>query len=219
MAPRLLQNFNGGRALIVTANRSAVVSLDMTLAKLGVTAEYPEIVDARAEIDFSPLNAERDIVFIDGDLDVTGTPEPDEVSRLPRVPVIGLVGVEAPSRLRNLINLGATAFLRKPVHGAAVYTALFLGINQFLLRSDMHGRLEDMERRRRGRRSVVKAIIALMTDAGVDDDEAYNRLRRESMRARLNLEDYCEQYLRSRATTPDPTAHEQALPLPRADRK
>lgn len=219
MAPRLLQNFNGGRALIVTANRSAVASLDTTLAKLGVTAEYADIVGTRAEIDFSTLNAERDILFIDGDLDVTATHGPDEVSRLPLAPVIGLVGVEAPSRLRNLFHLGATAFLRKPVHGAAVYTALYLGINQFLLRNDMQGKLEEMERRRRGRRSVVKAIIALMTDVGVDDDEAYNRLRRDSMRARQNLEDYCEQYLRSRAPTPEPTAHEQVSSLQRADRK
>lgn len=219
MAPRLLQNFNGGRALVVTANRSAVEALDMTLAKLGVAAEYPEIVEMRAEIDFATLNPERDILFIDGDLDVGVATEPDEVSRLPLVPVIGLVGVETPGRLKNLINLGATAFLRKPVHGAAVYTALFLGINQFLLRSDMHGRLEEMERRRRGRRSVVKAIVALMTDAGVDDDEAYNRLRRESMRSRQNLEDYCEEYLGSRAKTPNRTAHEQVSPAQRADRK
>jgi len=219
MAPRLLQNFNGGRALVVTANRSAVEALDMTLAKLGVAAEYPEIVEMRAEIDFATLNPERDILFIDGDLDVGVATEPDEVSRLPLVPVIGLVGVETPGRLKNLINLGATAFLRKPVHGAAVYTALFLGINQFLLRSDMHGRLEEMERRRRGRRSVVKAIVALMTDAGVDDDEAYNRLRRESMRSRQTLEDYCEEYLVSRAKTPNRTAHEQVSPAQRADRK
>ncbi len=218
IAPRLLQNFNGGRALIVTANRNAVEALDVTLAKLGVGAEYPDIVEARAEIDFATLNAERDILFIDGDLDVAVATEPNEVSRLPLVPVIGLVGVEAPSRLKNLINLGATAFLRKPVHGAAVYTALFLGINQFLLRGDMHGRLEEMERRRRGRRSVVKAIVALMTDAGVDDDEAYNRLRRESMRSRRSLEDYCEEYLGRRAEAPNRLVCEQPS-VRRADQK
>ena len=32
---------------------------------------------------------------------------------------------------KALVNLGATSFLRKPVHGGAIYTALFLGINQF----------------------------------------------------------------------------------------
>src|SRR5207253_1014039 len=83
-------------------------------------------------------------------------------SRLPPVPVIGLVGVEAPSRLKALVNLGATSFLRKPVHGGAVYTSLFMGINQFLLRAEMYERLQDLEERRRGRRAVIRAVILLM---------------------------------------------------------
>lgn len=219
MSPRLLQNFNGGRAVIATANRSAVEALDVTLAKLGVTAEYRPITETRTEIDLAGLNAERDILFIDGDLDIAIAGEPGEASRLPPVPVIGLVGVEAPSRLKNLINLGATAFLRKPVHGAAVYTSLFLGINQFLLRTDMSARLEDMERRRRGRRSVVKAIVALMADAGIDDDAAYDRLRRDSMRLRRSLEEHCEAYLATRAPTPDRTAPAGELSLRHAERK
>lgn len=218
MAPRLLQNFNGGRALIVTANPSAVEALEGTLAKLGVGAEYPAIVDGRAQVDLAALNPEQDILFIDGDLDGVLALDIEEPSRLPPVPVIGLVGVEAPSRLKSLINLGATAFLRKPVHGAAVYTALFLGINQFLLRAELNGRLEEMERRRRGRRSVIKAIVDLMGRAGIDDDEAYNRLRRESMRSRLSLEEYCEDYLGSRAKEPERLAQPHASER-RADRK
>jgi AmiR/NasT family two-component response regulator len=218
MAPRLLQNFNGGRALIVTANPSAVEALESTLAKLGVGAEYPAILDGRAQLDVAALNPERDIVFVDGDLDGVLAIDIEEPARLPPVPVIGLVGVEAPSRLKNLINLGATSFLRKPVHGAAVYTSLFLGINQFLLRAELNGRLEEMDRRRRGRRSVIKAIVDLMSRAGIDDDEAYDRLRRESMRSRRSLEEYCEDYLGSRTNTPERPALSHAMGR-RADRK
>lgn len=219
MSPRLLQNFNGGRAIIATANRSAVEALEATLGKLGVSAEFHPVTEPRTEIELTGLNPDRDILFIDGDLDVVIAGETSEAARLSQVPVIGLVGVEAPSRLKNLINLGATAFLRKPVHGAAVYTALFLGINQFLLRGELTTRLDDMERRRRGRRSVVKAIVALMADAGIDDDAAYERLRRESMRLRRSLEEHCESYLARRAQTPDRTAPAGELPLRHADRK
>ncbi len=204
--PRLLQNFNGSRGHIVTAHRGAVDALESTLAKLGVAAEFPAIVDGRAEIDLASLHPERDILFIDGDLDGVLATDPDAPGRHLPVPVVGLVGVEAPSRLKNLIHLGATSFLRKPVHGSVVYAALVLGINQFLLRSDLHRRLEDMERRRNGRRFVIKAIVKMMGSTGIDDDEAYNRLRRESMRLRVSLEDYCEEYLRSRAERPGPMA-------------
>lgn len=203
MAPRLLQNFNGGRAYIVTSSHTAVEALENTLGKLGVGVSYPALVDGRADIDVGALQAERDILFIDGDLDNPVALDISAGSRQPPVPVIGLVGVEAPSRLKHLINLGASAFLRKPVQGGAVYTALFLGINQFLLRGDLRTRLDDMDRRRRGRRAVVKAIIARMTDTGVDDDAAYEWLRRESMRSRQTLEDYCEALMKARAEALD----------------
>jgi AmiR/NasT family two-component response regulator len=198
-APRLLQNFSGGRAHIITANRGAVEALEATLLKLGVSVEHPAIIEGRALLDTAALQPDRDILFVDGDLDGVLAIETDVETRLPPVPIIGLVGVEAPSRLKALTNLGATGFLRKPVHGATVYTTLFLGINQFLLRSDLGHRVRELERRRQGRRAVVKAIVALMRQAGCDDDEAYAMLRRESMRSRQNLEDYCEEFLRKKA--------------------
>jgi len=203
MTPRLLQNFKGGRALIITARGGSETALETTLAKLGVTSEYPPLVDGKAQIDFAALQAERDILFIDGDLEGAVAIEVDPSSRLPPVPVIGLVGVEAPSRLKALVNLGATSFLRKPVHGGAVYTSLFLGINQFLLRSEMNDRIQDLELRRRGRRAVVRSIILLMQQDGLDEDSAYSQLRRESMRARLSLEQYCDDFLGRRARPPD----------------
>ncbi len=203
MISRLLQNFKGGRALVVTGRCGWDGTLETTLAKLGVATEYPEIVGGRAQIDVGALQAERDILFIDGDIEGAVAIEVNPASRLPPVPVIGLVGVEAPSRLKALVNLGATSFLRKPVHGGAVYASLFMGINQFLLRSDMYARLQDLEVRRRGRRSVIRAIILLMQQSGCDEDSAYSQLRRESMRARQNLEFYCEEFLSRRAKPPD----------------
>lgn len=191
---RPLQNFKGGRAIIVAKRSGWEGPLETTLAKLGVSSEYPEIMAGRVQLDVAGLQPERDILFIDGDLDGAVAIEVDQASCLPPAPVIGLVGVEAPSRLKALVNLGATSFLRKPVHGGAVYTALFMGINQFLLRSEMYARLRDLEERRRGRRAVVRAIILLM-QSGLDEDAAYSQLRRESMRARQNVELYCEELL------------------------
>jgi AmiR/NasT family two-component response regulator len=202
MTSRLLQNFKGGRALVVIG-RGREGALESTLAKLGVATEYPDIVGGRAQIDAGSLQPEGDILFVDGDLEGAVAIEVNPVSRLPPVPVIGLVGVEAPSRLKALVNLGATAFLRKPVHGGAVYTSLFMGINQFLLRSDMYARVQDLEGRRRGRRAIIRAVILLMQENGLDEESAYSQLRRASMRARQNLELYCEEFLSRRADPPD----------------
>jgi len=205
MTFRPVQNFKGGRALVVMERTGREGALEPTLAKLGVACEYPAIVDGRAQIELSALQPDRDILFVDGDLDGALSIELDPASHLPPVPVIGLVGVEAPSRLKALVNLGATSFLRKPVHGGAVYTSLFMGINQFLLRSGMQERLHDLEERRRGRRAVLRAVALRMQEAGLDVDGAYDQLRRESMRVRQNLELYCEDLLSRRARPPDQT--------------
>jgi AmiR/NasT family two-component response regulator len=203
MSHRLLQNFKGGRALVVAKCARSEATLETTLAKLGVTTHHCEIVDGRARIDIGALQAERDILFVDGDLEDAVAIEVNPTSHLPPVPVIGLVGVEAPSRLKALVNLGATSFLRKPVHGGAVYTSLFMGINQFLLRREMHERLQDLEERRRGRGALFSAVIWLMREHRLDEDTAYSQLRRESMRVRQNLEQYCEEFLSKRVKPPE----------------
>ena len=199
MAPRIVQNFSGRRAVIFAALGGAIGVLETTLSKFGVSIERPTIVDGQADFDIASLQVDRDILFIDGDmeshllLDV-------ERGKMPPVPIIGLVGVEAPSRLKALLAMGATAFLRKPVYGGAVYTAMFVGVNQFLQRRELEAELEDLRDRRRRRNVVVKAILLLMQQDRISDDEAYSRLRRESMRSRRGLEDYCEDFVSSLAS-------------------
>ncbi|MEY9659102.1 hypothetical protein ABH980_006109 [Bradyrhizobium ottawaense] len=87
MSSRLLQNFKGGRAIVVTRRGGWESALETTLAKLGVSTEYPEIIDGRAQIDVASLQAERDILFIDGDLEGAVAIEVNPGSRLPPVPV------------------------------------------------------------------------------------------------------------------------------------
>jgi AmiR/NasT family two-component response regulator len=219
MSNRLLQNFKGGRALIVARCARSEVTIETTLAKLGVTSQHCEIVDGRAQIDIGSLQPERDILFVDGDLEDAVPIEVNSISRLPPVPVIGLVGVEAPSRLKALVNLGATSFLRKPVHGGAVYTSLFMGVNQFLLRREMHERLQDLEQRRRGRRALLRAVIWLMREHGLDEDAAYSQLRRESMRVRQNLELYCEEFLIRRGKPPEEAGRATSITLRGGDKR
>ena len=195
--PRLLQNFSGGRAILVTDRASSLDVLTTTLDRLGVTTDPADIVGSIAGIDLATLQPDRTIIFIDGDIS-DGTVLPlSAIGRLPPAPVIGLLGVSAPSRLKALMRAGATSFLRKPVHVAAVYPALFVGINEYRRHRRLETLLEDQERRRRSRREVVKAIIRTMSEYGIDDEEAYNLLRRRSMATRQTMEDLCTDLARS----------------------
>ncbi len=194
--PRLVQNFRGFRAHLVLSDRRQVENLEASLTRLGLTIGY---VDPRAgggALDCASLAQDRDVLFIDGDLERPPFSVPDQAQAFHHAPVIGLVGVEAPSRLKSLLSLGATAFLRKPVHGSTVYSALFMGINGFLRRRQLEITVEEHEQRRRGRRFVIKAVIILAQKTGMDDDQAYSALRRESMKQRISMEDYCERFTR-----------------------
>ncbi|MCJ8143685.1 ANTAR domain-containing protein [Ancylobacter sp. A5.8] len=193
-----VQNFRGMRAVIFASSDGGVDTLASVLAKLGLAVERPGLPAPAGAIDISSFGFERDVLFVDGDLD--GVLGPDAiVNGLPPAPVIGLVGVEAPGRLKGLMAQGATAFLRKPVYAGAVYTNLFLGVNQYLQRRAIVDQLSEHQDRRRRRRLVIKSIVRIMAQHAVDDDEAYAILRRCSMRSRMSLEDYCEQQLACRS--------------------
>ena len=67
------------------------------------------------------------------------------------------------------------------MQGASVYAALYIGINEWNRRRHTDDRLAAAEGRRRGRRFVIKAVLQVMNQRGVNDDEAFQILRRESM--------------------------------------
>ncbi|UEM07817.1 ANTAR domain-containing protein (plasmid) [Skermanella rosea] len=190
-AARLVQNFRGVRALLAVADAGAVETVAGTLKKLGavVSVTSPDLLTREMLAGF-------DVLFLDLDL---GIPEGCAWARLgqaPPLPVVGIVGVEAPSQLKALLQLGVTAHLRKPVQGASVYAALYLGINEFNRRRSVEGRLAAAEERRRGRRFVIKAVLQVMSQRSVNDDEAFQILRRESMKKQLSVEAFSEEIIR-----------------------
>jgi AmiR/NasT family two-component response regulator len=183
---RLIQNFRRSRGLLwASADFNADV-LERTLLKLGVSLKRVEQVKA------SELDPDRDIVFVDADQPIDPAPLFELGTSLSATPVIGIVGVEAPSRLRLVTEAGATAILRKPIQASTVYSALFLGVNNHRRLRSAETRLAIVDRKRRGRRFLIKAVLALVQARGLSDDEAYSELRRESMRRRSDLEEFCE---------------------------
>ena len=194
---RLLQNFSGFRAFLVASPATSADALGSMLNRLGVAMD--PVAPAGWPGLCSTLNPDGDIVILDGDLDeAPGFPLTD-IGRLPPAPVIGLLGVSAPSRLKSLMRQGATSVLHKPVQGSAVFTALFIGINEFRRRRAFEALLNRQERRLRGRRAVIKAVVRLMRDHQIDEDEAFERIRRQSMSSRMALEDICERLVSAAA--------------------
>lgn len=190
MAHRLVQNFVGLNATIISS--SQLDTLKSALSRAGVHSNQHDTSEITIDELASMTHADSDIIIIDGESD-WATAANNLLDKPPfQVPVIGLVGIESPSRLKGLMRLGMSAVIRKPVHGATIYPALFLAVNVHRKRSVLEEQIAENERRRRNRRFIMKAILIRMQDEGIDDDAAYENLRREAMRARLSIEEYCE---------------------------
>ncbi|MBE3638135.1 ANTAR domain-containing response regulator [Mangrovicoccus algicola] len=199
---RIVQNFRGRQAHVITHDRRAGELLARVLPRLGL---LPAIlpVSERDVVTLPPIAACEDaVLFLDGDLSL---PEDwareDLAAGLPPCPVVGLVGSEAPSRLRGLVQLGVGSLLTKPLQGGAVYSSLYLAVNSHAAALQSSAVLEDMRERRRKRIWVLRAVNAVMRMQGLDEDAAYEILRKQAMRARTSIEDHCESFMQ---VTDDP---------------
>src|SRR5258708_40313166 len=112
--PRLLQNFSGGRPIVVTDRPSSLEVLRTTLNRLGVGTDPADIFERAAAIDATTLQPDRDIIFIDGDIDDVAVLPLSPIGRVASPPLIGFPGGERPGRPKGLMRAGATPFLRQP---------------------------------------------------------------------------------------------------------
>lgn len=181
MSGPVIQNFRGARALVVHPDDANRDTLATTLRRLGLLVALIE-PDIETK---SPGIEACDIVFFDADQGLGGVfgeaPPPDAA-------YVAMIGVEAPGRLARVVRQRCCGYLMKPVRSSGVFTALFIGVNEFAHRRRDIQEREALERRLAGRRLVTKAVLKMIAEEGIDDEEAYRRLRRESMRRRVSIE-------------------------------
>jgi AmiR/NasT family two-component response regulator len=146
------------------------------------------LLGLRAEARWRPLRAvvDIDIVLVDADEGWDGL-LPWAPAEKP-VPLVALLASEAPGRIAWALDHGADALIAKPVSASAVYPALVMATRRHAEARQLNERIARLEERVRLRPLVHAAVRTLMVAEGCDENEAYGRLRREAMQARLTLE-------------------------------
>jgi AmiR/NasT family two-component response regulator len=146
------------------------------------------LLGLRAEGRWRPLRAvvDIDIVLVDADEGWDGL-LPWTPAEKP-VPLVALLASEAPGRIAWALDHGADALIAKPVSASAVYPALVMATRRHAEARQLNERIARLEERVRLRPLVHAAVRTLMVAEGCDENEAYGRLRREAMQARLTLE-------------------------------
>jgi two-component system, response regulator / RNA-binding antiterminator len=194
---RPVQNFRGQHALVVHPADQNRVVLVSTVARLGLGVTS---IDPPAGEALPAIEDRVDLAFLD--VDSGGS------CAIPwgrgDIPLIAIIGHESPSRLQQAFELLPSAFLLKPIRPSGVYTAIFFAINGYARDRQQAKVVASLEARHRARRLVMKAVLRVMERHGVDDDEAYRRLRKESMRLRITVEDLSSQILGTNGATAPP---------------
>lgn len=177
----LTSNFRGLQALVIHAediNRDRLASV---LGRLGlrVTLREPDALPTEGLPDC-------DVMLVDADEDIAGPyPAPDHRD----VPLIALIGNEAPSRLARVVAHRCDSHILKPIRSTGVFTALILAVNGHAQRQRRERELEGLRQRLAGRRIVTKAVLRLMSATGLGEDAAYEALRQEAMNRRVPIEE------------------------------
>lgn len=106
----------------------------------------------------------------------------------PPMPVVAVLGSEAPGRIAWALEQGAGAIIAKPIASSAVYPALVMAVAIHEERNLSRARLEHLQERVRMRPLVHAAVQKIMTVRGVEEERAYTILRACAMRRRLPME-------------------------------
>ena len=177
--PIRVNNLGQARAIILHRAHATVQNLTRQLTAIGL-----EAVQVWPSLEPEALAA--DFVFFDADM---GHDEqfPWEAGQSP-MPMIALIGSEAPGRIEWALRAGAHAQLLKPVGDNGAYSALLIARDSFDAQRTGAAEIADLRRRLDERRAVVRAV-ALLAAQGRSEADAYAQLRQMAMAWRVTFED------------------------------
>ena len=178
-----LPNFRGQRALVLHWKDNNRFTLVRQLEPLGLK------VDVLWPADCVSANG-YDVIFFDADQGYDGLF--DWPPGQPPVPLIAMMGSEAPGRIEWMLSRAPSAYLVKPIGSTGVFRALAIAFHTFETGKELKDAVAELTYRTKFRSTVFKAILSIMAHFGIDDDEAYRLLRAESMNQRVSVEDLSE---------------------------
>jgi AmiR/NasT family two-component response regulator len=173
-----IPNLGGAKAFVLHRPHATVQAITRQLSAIGLDAAacWPQLPAEALGADF---------VFFDADLgfDEQFPWKPGEAP----MPLVALIGSEAPGRIEWALSHKADAQLLKPVGNAGVYSALLIARQSFEARKRLAGEIAALRQRVGERQTIVRAVAAL--SKGSDDERAYAQLRSLAMSWQISVEE------------------------------
>jgi len=174
-----IPNLGGRRALVLHREHANVSALLRQLVAIGLDAQeaWPAL----------PYDAEQaDFLFFDVDM-ACNEQFPWQPGEAP-MPLIALIGSEAPGRVEWAMSHRADAHLVKPIGSAGIYSTLLIALQKFEERKAVASEINDLRQQVAERGAIVRAVLKLM-EQGLNEHEAFSALRSLAMDERVTLEE------------------------------
>lgn len=173
-----IPHLGGATAAILHRPHQTVAAVERQLQAIGIhaTVSWPDLPASALAADF---------IFFDVDLghDEQFPWMPGEAP----MPLIAMIGSEAPGRIEWAINHKADAHLLKPVSAAGVYSALLIGRQSYAASRAMLAVIDDLREQVEDRQILVRAVI-LLAQGCRDGEQAYAQLRALAMNWQVTME-------------------------------
>ena len=184
-------NFRGWCALILHRQHTGECRLAQQLSLLGVKSSCRGISSA--------MNFPKaDVIFVDVDEGI------DEMfpwlAGGATVPLIGLLGSEAPGRLAWALAQGISSHILKPISHHGVFSALTIAKHNYQQRLNSLKDIAVLEQRIKLRPVVLRCILQLMELVDIDDSQAFNAMRAIAMQRQISIEELCVNYVDNSAS-------------------
>lgn len=193
----LTPNFRGWTAIVLHRPHAAADAVLRQLERLGIAAH-------RVWSELGPEDVRANVVFFDADMGYDGQ-FPWPAGQAP-MPLIALLGSEAPGRVQWALSQGADAHLLKPIGSGGVFSSLVIAERSYHARERLTREVEDLKGRLARRPQVARAMVMLMMSEQIDETAAFRRLREIAMASRRTIEDAAQTFIENR-NHPDVSRH------------
>jgi len=173
-----IPDLGGAKAVILHRAHPTVLSLTRQLRAIGMNVEtsWPELPASAMSADY---------IFFDADMG-HDSQFPWKPGASP-MPMIALIGSEAPGRIEWALSHRAAGQILKPVGDAGAFSALLIARQTYDARNALAAEIADLRTRISERQTVVKAVMLLARKTETEEI-AYDQLRQMAMAWRVTIE-------------------------------
>lgn len=114
--------------------------------------------------------------------------------------IIAIVTYESPTILQAIIGLNAHGVVSKPLRPLGILTQFALARHRQSYEKRLAGKVQKLEDTLKGRRLVDKAVTALRTMNGLDEEAAYKLLRDQATAKRVPMANVAEAIIAAQET-------------------